>query len=121
MEEVHQDKEPVPAARQPSKTNQPTNQSLLLVLDYQGTKYLQVLQVSASSKTCRSQDSNICLLVTGKQMTASRLCHSVTKQQCIKLICCRSFICDHNNCQVPARGFRNLIKAFLFEMDSCFS
>lgn len=46
MEEVHQDKEHIPAARQPSKTNQPTNQSLLLVFDYQGTKFVQVLQIS---------------------------------------------------------------------------
>lgn len=54
-------------------------------------------------------------------MTASHLCHPLTKQPCIKLISCRSFIYDQNNCQVPARGFRSLIKALLSEMDSCFS
>lgn len=116
MEVVHQDKESIPAARQSSKINQPTRVCLLYLIIrepnfYRSYKSLICPHIPrlAEAKTVTFPVGN-----SGKQMTASQLHHPLTKQSCIKLICCRSFICDWNNCQVPARGFRSLIKAIAF-------
>lgn len=123
MEVVHQDKESIPAARQSSKINQPARVCFLYLIIrepnfYRSYKSLICPHIPrlAEAKTVTFPVGN-----SRKQMTASQLHHPLTKQSCIKLICCRSFICDWNNCQVPARGFRSLIKALLSEMDSCFS